>query len=660
MAITLDKKHFSNENEFKTFEWLETNGLGGYASSSLTSINTRRYHGLLVAALKPPVERVVMLSRLEETLVFKDGTRVELFANQFPGIVSPLGYQHLKSFEKDFFSTFVFEVKGVQLKKTIFMPYGKNTTVVKYEVIQGTQPFYMDLRPFISFRDFHSLTRANDALKWEYSWDTHEELILNPYEGMPSLHMQAKDSKFVYFPGWYHEFEYLVELDRGQDFKEDLFSHGYFSKSLKKGDVFFIIASTESVRNLDGQLLMSEELERRKKLLEVFDNPDEIEKTLTLAADQFVVKRDKDLRTIIAGYHWFSDWGRDTMIALPGICLVTKRFDEAKKILQAFAKSVDKGMIPNRFPDDGEEPEYNTVDATLWYFVAIYQYYQYTKDLDFIQKELLPVLLEIYDWHKKGTRYNIIVDHEDGLLYSGEEGVQLTWMDAKVGDWVVTPRLGKPVEIKALWYNALRILQFFTGLAKDIKNETQFKKEADKIHNVFEKTFFNKESKCLYDCVGDYVNDGSVRPNQIFAISLPFDLLEEATAKKVLKAVENKLLTPYGLRSLEQQDPHYKGYYFGNQWSRDGSYHQGIVWGWLIGPYYTAKVKLEGDAGVSKVEKHLKKLCQHLKQAGIGSISEIFDAEEPFKPNGCIAQAWSVGEVLRAYVEDVKGIKPKI
>jgi predicted glycogen debranching enzyme len=658
MVISFERKKKPDVSELSSLEWIETNGLGGYASGTLSSIHTRRYHGLLVAALKPPVERFVMLSRLEETLVFKDGTRIELFANQFPGTISPLGYQYLKSFEKDHFSSFVYEANGVELRKTIFMPYEQNVTVIRYEVLKAKESFYIDLRPFVAFRDFHSLTHANDSLKWEYFWDGKDELVLNPYEGLPSLYLQIKDSKFIYFPGWYHDFEYLVELDRGQDFREDLFSHGYFSKKLELGVVFYVIASLEKIGKIDGDVLMQAEIDRRKKLVSWVDSSDETLKTLVYAADQFIVKRGKEFRTIIAGYHWFSDWGRDTMIALPGLCLVTKRFDEARKILQAFAKYVDKGMIPNRFPDAGEIPEYNTVDATLWFFIAIYEYFLYTKDIEFIKDEMMPVLLDIYDWHIKGTRYNIMVDDEDGLLYSGEEGIQLTWMDAKVGDWVVTPRYGKPVEINALWYNVLRILQFFSKQLAFYDKETQFKREADRVQQVFEKTFYNKETKCLYDCVGDYVNDASIRPNQILALSLPFDLLSENTAKKILRVVESKLLTPYGLRSLDPENPYYKGYYYGNQWSRDASYHQGTVWAWLLGPYYTAKAKYGGKKGI---EKHILKFCsEHLKQAGIGTVSEIFDGEHPHKPNGCIAQAWSVSELLRVYVEIVKGIKPTI
>jgi len=374
--------------------------------------------------------------------------------------------------------------------------------------------------------------------------------------------------------------------------------------------------------------------------------------SLCLAADQFIVKRNNNLRTIIAGYPWFSDWGRDTMISLPGICLVTGRFEEAKKILQAFAQVVDKGMIPNRFPDKGDEPEYNTVDATLWYFVAAYKYHNYTKDTDFIKEFLLPVLRDIIQWHERGTRYHI-KELADGLIFAGEDGVQLTWMDAKVGDWVVTPRVGRPVEINALWYNALRIMEYFENLVGKNNEKEYFSAKATKTLNSFQTVFWNEEHEYLYDCVGDYVNDAALRPNQIFALSLPFPLLETEKANLILDKIENSLLTPYGLRSLNPENPFYRSHYFGNQWSRDGSYHQGTVWSWLLGPFYTAKIHFQGDKGKSEVKKHIELFAQHLKEGGVGTVSEIFDGNEPFKPNGCIAQAWGVAEILRVYIEDL-------
>ncbi len=650
MAITLDKKLLGTHPKTSSFEWLETNGIGGYSSSSLSGINTRKYHGLLVASLKPPVERMVLLSKLEETIYLNDGRSYPLFSNQFPSTVSPEGgYTYLKKFERDIFPKFSYEFDGFEIEKTVAGIHGENTVVIAYEVKKAPKEFYLDLRPFIAYRDFHGLTHANDNLKWDYVFENHT-LHLSPYDTLPNLHIQVKDAKFTYMPGWYTEFEYLVELDRGLEFREDLFSHGHFSVKMKKGDKIAIIASTVDISKADGFALMEQEKKRREALIQQVDIKDDFTATLALAADQFIVRRGEKLKTIIAGYHWFSDWGRDTMIALPGLCLSTKRYEDARQILKVFAESVDQGMLPNRFPDSGEEPEYNTVDATLWYFVAIYEYYLQTKDLDFVKNDLFKTLEEIIEWHFKGTRHNIIVDPEDGLLYSGEHGVQLTWMDAKVGDWVVTPRMGKPVEINALWFNALKIMETFYNEFSQKEKSAYFHQKAELAKQSFNKEYWNEEQETLYDCVGDFVNDDALRPNVTFAISLPFAILENDKAKKVLKSVEDHLLTPFGLRSLSPEDSHYRSHYFGNQWSRDGAYHQGTVWSWLLGPYYMAKIKLEGDAGKDKVLKHIEKFKAHLKDAGIGTVSEIFDAEAPFNPNGCIAQAWGVAEVLRAYI----------
>ncbi len=653
MELTIDKKTLKDFNKSSQLEWLETNGLGGYASGTVAGVNTRKYHGLLVSALRPPVDRAVLLARLEETIVLPNGNRHELFTNQFPNTLNPQGFQHLSNFEKGLFPKFTFTVGGVEIEKTIAMVYGEDTVVITYEVKAASKEFYMDLRPFIAYRDFHSIIHTNDSVKWDYKFDKGT-LKLNPYELMPQLEIAVPESKFTHFPGWYHDFEYLREMERGQEFREDLFSYGYFSVKLKAGSKLGIVVSTQSVEGRDAFALLKKEEERRNTLIKAASvKKDPFIAQLVLAADQFIVKRGEDLRSVIAGYPWFSDWGRDTMISLPGLCLVTGRFEEAKKILKAFAGVVDKGMIPNRFPDKGDQPDYNTVDATLWYFVAIYKYFKYTKDKEFIITELLPVLQDIIQWHENVTRYHIH-ETEDGLIWSGYNGHQLTWMDAKVGNWVVTPRTGKPVEINALWYNVLKITAEFQKLAGNKKEAARLEEKSEKTLASFREQFWSKEKKYLYDYLGDHINDDALRPNQIIALSLPFTLLEEKQAKAVLKAVEQSLLTPYGLRTLEQNDPYYRGHYGGNQWSRDGAYHQGTAWSWLLGPYYTAKVRLEGAEGKEKVLKHIDKFKVHLSEAGVGSISEIFDGEKPFLPNGCIAQAWGVAEVLRAYVEDCK------
>ncbi|NIT51846.1 MAG: glycogen debranching protein, partial [candidate division Zixibacteria bacterium] len=365
-----------------------------------------------------------------------------------------------------------------------------------------------------------------------------------------------------------------------------------------------------------------------------------------------MVQRGKRLRTIIAGYHWFSDWGRDTMISLPGLTLVTKRFKEARQMLHAFAQHVDQGMLPNHFPDGEDKPEYNTVDATLWFFVAIYKYWQYSGDDVFVRHDMMPILQHIIDWHHRGTRYNIRVS-EDGLLNAGAPGEQLTWMDARIGDWVVTPRQGKAVEINALWYNALKIYAEMLSHFDRTTEVQSFEKQATWVWKRYNQVFWNPKKKYLNDYVnGDFVDD-TLRPNQLFAISLPFSLLSKENAKQVLRAVEAKLLTPLGLRTLSPDHPDYRPKYGGDQFSRDSAYHQGTVWGWLLGAYITALVRVRGATGKRQAQKILHGIETHFREAGIGSISEIFEASPPHAARGCIAQAWSVAEVLRAYMEDL-------
>lgn len=629
-----------------SLEWLETNGLGGYASSTVSGANSRRYHGLLVAAMHPPVGRTVMLTKLDETIVVDD-KRFELSTNQYPGTIHPQGYQYLKSFERNFFPEFIFEASGVKLKKTIAAIQGENTTVILYDVLEAGNKFILDLLPLCASRDYHSMSHANDAIYKGYLFQDGIFQTKN-YENSPELFIKIPHSDFEASGHWYHNFEYSIEQYRGLDFQEDLFNHGKFTLSLKKGDKVGIIISTDDPSEKDAYQLFALEQKRREALVSGFDGNESI-KRLVLAADQFVVKRGDDLKTIIAGYHWFSDWGRDTMISLPGLCLATGRYDDARKILKAFSESVSEGMLPNRFPDFGEAPEYNTVDATLWYFHAIYKFYLHTKDITFV-KSLLPILKEIIEWHYKGTRYNIHVD-KDELLYSGQDGVQLTWMDAKVGDWVVTPRKGKAVEINALWYNALCIMaELLTEAGADKESET-FKKRAVQAHASFNQKFWNKSLNCLSDFVDeDYCNE-DLRPNQIYALSLPFSLLPKDKAQKVFDAVTEKLLTPKGLRSLSSDHKDYKPVYGGDQWHRDGAYHQGTVWSFLLGPYVDALINIKGSKGKVEALSIVSTFFDHLDVAGIGTVSEIFDADPPHAPRGCIAQAWGVGEVLRVAVE---------
>jgi len=641
-------------------EWLETNGLGGFASSTIIGLNTRRYHGLLVAATKPPIGRLVMLSKLEETL-FIEGQAFALSANRYPGAVHPQGFRYLKRFRLDPFPVFTYEVEGIEIEKTVFMVHGENSTVVQYELKnnhpESPKNLALEIRPLIAFRDYHSTTHQNNAIS--AAVDENPGLTtVTPYQGLPSVHLAHNAIELRKVGVWYRNFEYDAEHERGLDFSEDLFNPYVLRFDLRLRPEASVIASTEKRNVSNVAAYRQTAMTRHRNAVPSSPVEDNFRQTLAAAADQYIVSRG-DQKTVIAGYHWFSDWGRDTMIALPGLTLPTGKYDVARSILRTFAKHVDQGMLPNRFPDAGETPEYNTVDATLWFFEAARAFLAYTGDVDFVRAELYPVFADIIAWHVRGTRYGIKVD-PSGLLTSGEPGVQLTWMDAKVGDWVVTPRRGKPVEIQALWYNALCIMENLAGKFGDEAEQERYRGMATVASWSFNRLFWNEKESCLYDVVNGGPPDASIRPNQIIAVSLTHSMLPPERATKVVEKVQKHLLTPYGLRSLAPSDPQYRGRYTGGPAERDGAYHQGTVWPWLIGPFITAYVKTNGESESARAQagEWLKPLQDHLSEGGLGQISEIFDGDAPQRPCGCIAQAWSVGEVLRAYAEDVKGIRP--
>ncbi len=647
MSISFDATVTHDFENAASREWMEANGLGGWASGTIAGCHTRRYHGLLVAATRPPVGRMVLLSKLAETLVLGD-ERFELDTNRYAGAVNPRGHEMLSSFSLDPTPTFVYEAGGVKLQKTITAIHGENTTVVLYEVLDAPAPFTLELHPLIAYRDYHALQHANDAIRFANASFADGVFRARPYDGAPELFLQAAGCSFSAKPDWYFRFEYAKEQERGLDAHEDLFCYGAFHRELAKGDRFGVIVSTGEVAGRDSLALVAKERTRRKAVADAVAGDDDTVRALTLAADAFVVRRGEDLRTVIAGYPWFSDWGRDTMIALPGLCLATGRYDDAKKILRAFARSVDAGMLPNRFPDEGYAPEYNTVDATLWFFVAAHRYLEASGDEKFILGELLPVFEEIVASHERDTRFGIRVD-DDGLLRAGAPGVQLTWMDAKIGDSVVTPRHGKPVEIQALWYNALCVLADLCKRAGRAGEGATLLARAKQVKERFVEVFWNAEASCLFDVVDGELKDASIRPNQVFALSLPYPLLPKDKARAVLAVIERKLLTPFGLRSLAPEDPAYRGRYEGDPASRDAAYHQGTVWSWLLGPYADALVKTNGAIGKPKARKAIEGLRPHLSEAGLGTISEIFDGDAPHAPRGCPAQAWSVGEALRVF-----------
>ena len=619
-----------------TQEWLETNGLGGFASSTAAGMNTRRYHGLLTAATKPPVGRFVLLSKLEETLII-GGRRYDLSTNQFPGVVHPQGYRYLQEFRRDPFPTSIYRVEGIEIEKRVFMIHSQNATVIEYE---SASECSLELRPLIAFRDFHGTTHQNDAVDRALHIGAGTVSIA-PYPDLPALHF-GHNGAVDPAGDWYFNFEYSEELARGLDGHEDLF-HPF---TLRFSGNAIVVASTEPISASQVPELKRAEIERRKKILRGAPVANPFIEQLTAAADQFIVKRG-ELNSVIAGYHWFADWGRDTMISLPGLTLVTGHPDIARNILEAFAQSADRGMLPNRFPDAGEAPEYNTVDATLWMFEAVRSYLHYTGDHGFVRDRLYPKLKEIVDWHFAGTRYGIRA-RADGLLACGEPGVQLTWMDAKVGDWVVTPRIGMPVEVQALWYNALCVL-------RDLGLDASLGELAEKTRASFEAQFWNADAGCLYDVINGEARDTSIRPNQIFAVSLHHRMLPPEKEKLIVDVVTRELLTPLGLRTLSPHDPNYHPRYEGDVRQRDSAYHQGTVWPWLMGPFISAYVKVhERSADARKqAEAWLKPFEEHLKTAGLGQISEIADGDPPHTPRGSIAQAWSVAELLRAGVEDI-------
>jgi predicted glycogen debranching enzyme len=642
-------------------EWLETNGLGGFSSSTIIGLNTRRYHGLLVAATKPPVGRVVLLSKLEETL-FIDGQPFDFSANRYPGVMHPQGFRYLKRFRLDPFPIFTYEVEGIEIEKAVFMIRGENSTVVQYELKKNNHPerprtLLLELRPLIAFRDYHSTTHENGAINRDIE-ERSGLASITPYQGLPTLHLAHNATELRKTGDWYRNFEYDAELERGLDFSEDLFNPVVLRFDLRFRGQASVIASTEQRDVTKVVEYRQSEIARRRNATLSSPVEDDFAQTLAAAADQYIVSRG-DQKTIIAGYHWFSDWGRDTMIALPGLTLPTGKHEVARSILRTFAKHVDQGMLPNRFPDAGETPEYNTVDATLWFFEAARTYLAYTDDLEFVRSELYPVFTDIIAWHVRGTRYGIKID-SSGLLSSGEPGVQLTWMDAKVGDWVVTPRRGKPVEIQALWYNALCIMKDLAQKFADDAGQKRYRNMAAVASWAFNRLFWNEKTGCLYDVVNGGPPDASIRPNQIFAVSLTHSMLSPERAKSVVEKVQEHLLTPYGLRSLAPSDPRYRGRYTGGHAERDGAYHQGTVWPWLMGPFITAYTKGNGDNDVARRQaaSWLAPLKDHLADGGLGHISEILDGDSPQRPCGCIAQAWSVAEVLRTLVEDVHGLRP--
>ncbi len=637
-------------------EWLVTNGLGGFAAGTAAGACTRRYHGLLVAALRPPVERTVLVAKLEAEARYA-GASFALTSNEYgDGTVDPRGFENLAGFALDGLTPVWTWVLGdAVLEQRVTMVHGENTTAVTFKLVRASARLALTLKPLCTYRDYHSQSRGGWPLAVAPVAGGCE---VRAFEGAVPYRIVADKGVFSSSPGWYWNFRHRAESARGLDDREDLFVPGEFAVELEAGDTVTLILSAAAPAEHaaswtampDGAALFARETRRQQQLLEAAPAgaPDWI-RQLTLAADQFIVRRAGAGHTVIAGYPWFSDWGRDTMIALPGLTLATGRRDVAASVLRTFARYVSEGMLPNRFPDAGETPEYNTVDATLWYFHAVDQYVGATGDRALVA-ELYPVLLAIVEAHLKGTRYRIHAD-TDGLLYAGEPGVQLTWMDAKVGDWVVTPRIGKPVEINALWYRALVVMESFAAMLGDSLAERRFAVLAGNVLRSFRRRYWSAERGWLADVVDGPggAPDLTLRPNQIFAVSIDPGLLEAEHARAVVDVCARRLWTPLGLRSLAPSDPAYVARYGGGPRERDAAYHQGTVWSWLLGPFALAHWHVYRDAAAAR--SWLDGIAPHLRQSCIGQVSEIFDGAPPHRAEGCFAQAWGVAEVLRAWLE---------
>ncbi len=655
--IAFDKDTCTDFETAQSKEWLETNGLGGFASSTVINCNTRRYHGLLIAATQPPAGRTVMVNALEEWVTLND-VRYDLSCHQYPGVLHPQGHKNLIGFRLDPWPIWTYRLGPLILEKSLTMIHGQNTVIVTYKMRKECQGATLMVRPFMTGREFHALHKENPALCSDAKVQAGV-VTLAPYDGLPPLYFHHS-GRFVPGFNWYREMEYTREEERGLDAHEDCWAAGEFQFPLQEGHDAVFIATSEGSGYFDAQFLLNAERNRRRALLSGWEATDDVTHHLVLAADQFLVgpaAKTPEVQTsqnIIAGYPWFEEWGRDTFIALPGLLLATSRFEEARQILKSYAHWLNEGMVPNRFPEHGGQPEYNSVDASLWYLVAIFHYLRYTKDFDFVAQHLWPVMKDIIAAYQNGTRYQIHMDL-DGLLFAGQPGVQLTWMDARIGDWEVTPRIGKPVEIQALWYNALRIMEQVAAKLEEKDASRKWGSLAEKVWASFNKQFWNEETGTLCDVVHGSERDVLIRPNQIFAISLPFDTLSPERALRVVNAVEEKLLTPFGLRTLDPHDSHYASRYQGDTRTRDSAYHQGTVWPWLMGPFLTAYQKVHGKSAKtqSQMRAHLALLLTHLWEAGLGTISEIFDGDMPHEPRGCIAQAWSVGEILRVLREEL-------
>ncbi len=639
-------------------EWIIGNGLGGYASSTIIGAGTRTYHGLLVAAPENSPGRLLLLSSLDEEISINEEL-YKLAVHKYPDTICPQGFKHLSEFVRDPFPLWVYEPGDFTVKKKVFMIHNSNTTCVLYDITSRREGAFLKIFPLVSSRDFNLTARSGYLSFFQRAGPSGVNLASSTgFTFSISSNLQYHPK-----PVWYYNLEYDTEKRRGLNFQEDNFNPGYFESKLEPGTSrFFVAASTGDISSLTLEQVDKLYLrEANRQNLLVLDSKlvEPFALKLLKATDPFVViNRSSGENTVIAGYHWYSDWGRDTMISLPGLLLIPYRFVEAKSALNNFAKFCRRGLVPNTFPAFGGDPVYNTVDASLWFIHALDRYFEYTQDFLFLS-DIWDTVDEIIDNYCSGTDFGIGMDPD----YLIRQGPQLTWMDAKIGEWAITPRAGKACEVNTLWYSALKTASYLgTLLGEDISS---YETLAAGVASNFENAFWNPETDCLFDLIypdeaGNQIKDPAIRPNQIFAVSLPYTMLSPEKEKAIVDRVERDLLTPFGLRSLSSDHFLYKGQYRGDALNRDTAYHNGTVWPWLLGAFVKAYLKTHdySNSSIEYMKSLLEGFDEHLEMAGIGAISEVFDGDYPHSPGGTIAQAWSVAEILRAYVEDILGIKP--
>lgn len=637
-------------------EWLVTNGMGGYASGTIAGHLTRCYHGLLIAALHPPLGRALLVAKLDETARYA-GRTFELATNRWAGgAVAPEGFRHIEEFHLEGTTpVWTFALGDALLEKRVFMRRGANTTYVHYRLSRASERVQLTLKALVNDCAFHCVTQAGDG-KMDVSL-IERGVRVRAREAATPFYVRSSAGEVRVAGEWYRNFDLAAERARGLVDHSDHFLACEFAATLAPGATLTVVASTDATESLDGDAALAARGEAERERLREFsaanpavskDAPEEIAQ-LVLAADQFIVARplpdSAGAKSIIAGYHWFGDWGRDTMVSLPGLTISAGRPEIAANILRTYSRFVSDGLLPNAFDENGKAVEYNTVDAALWYVHAAREYFRATRDIALV-RELFPVLAGILAAYERGTRYGIRVDPADGLLCASEPGVQLTWMDAKVGDWVLTPRRGKPIEVNALWFNAAAAM---AELARAIgESASPYDAMAQRARIGFPR-FWNATAGCCFDVLdGPDGNDAALRPNQILAVSLPESPLTAKQQRAVVEVCARELLTSYGLRSLGPREPGYHGSYSGGPGERDAVYHKGTVWGWLLGPFALAHLRVYNDPALAA--SFLEPMLQHIRGAGVGTLSEIFDGDAPFTPRGCIAQAWTVAETLRAWI----------